>query len=40
MKMHTYRYPASIEHEYPTSDGSDIRTEIRKCVEYCRKALA
>ena len=31
---------ATIEFEYPVPSGSDRMTEIAKCVQYCRKALA
>jgi sugar phosphate isomerase/epimerase len=31
---------ATIEFEYPVPAGSDRMTEIQKCVDYCRKALA
>jgi sugar phosphate isomerase/epimerase len=31
---------ATIEFEYPIPEGSDRMTELKKCVEYCRKALA
>jgi sugar phosphate isomerase/epimerase len=40
MKKNKYKFPASIEYEYPTPEGSDVLTEIKKCVEYCKKALA
>jgi len=40
MKRKKYRFPASIEYEYPTPEGSDVITEVKKCVEYCKKALA
>jgi sugar phosphate isomerase/epimerase len=40
MKKQKYKFPASIEYEYDTPAGSDVVTEVRKCVEYCRKALA
>ncbi len=40
MKTKRYRFPASIEYEYSTPEGSDVVTEVKKCVEYCRKALA
>ncbi len=40
MKKRGYKFPASIEYEYQTPEGSDVLTEIKKCVEYCRKALA
>ena len=31
---------ATIEFEYPIPADSDRMTELKKCVEYCRKALA
>lgn len=31
---------ATIEFEYPIPPGSDRMTELRKCVDYCRAALA
>ena len=31
---------ATIEFEYPVPAGSDRMTELKKCVEYCRAALA
>jgi len=40
MKKDKYRFPASVEYEYPTPEGSDVLTEIKKCVEYCKRALA
>jgi sugar phosphate isomerase/epimerase len=40
MKKNKYKFPASIEYEYQTPEGSDALTEIKKCVEYCKKALA
>jgi sugar phosphate isomerase/epimerase len=40
MRKNKYKFPASIEYEYSTPEGSDVLTEIKKCVEYCRKALA
>jgi sugar phosphate isomerase/epimerase len=39
MKKNKYKFPASIEYEYQTPEGSDVLTEIKKCVEYCKKAL-
>ncbi|HKE25309.1 MAG TPA: sugar phosphate isomerase/epimerase [Bryobacteraceae bacterium] len=35
-----YPFPASIEYEYQTPEGSDVLTEMRKCVQYCKDALA
>jgi sugar phosphate isomerase/epimerase len=40
MKARKYKSPASIEYEYNTPEGSDVLTEVKKCLEYCRKALA
>ena len=31
---------ATIEFEYPIPQGSDRMTELKKCVDYCRAALA
>lgn len=39
MKRNKYTFPASIEYEYNTPEGSDVLTEIKKCVAYCRAAL-
>jgi sugar phosphate isomerase/epimerase len=40
MKRNKYKFPASIEYEYSTPEGSDVLAEIKKCVEYCKNALA
>ena len=40
MKKNHYTFPASIEYEYDTPEGSDVLTEIKKCVQYCKDALA
>jgi sugar phosphate isomerase/epimerase len=40
MKTQKYKFPGSIEYEYDTPEGSDVLTEVKKCVEYCKKALA
>ena len=40
MKKQKYKFPGSIEYEYNTPEGSDVVTEVKKCVEYCKKALA
>jgi sugar phosphate isomerase/epimerase len=40
MKAHKYKFPGSIEYEYTTPEGSDVLTEVKKCVAYCRKALS
>jgi len=40
MKKEKYDFQATIEFEYPVPPGSDVLTEIGKCVEYCKQALA
>jgi sugar phosphate isomerase/epimerase len=40
MKKNGYKFPASIEYEYNTPEGSSVLAEIRKCVQYCKDALA
>lgn len=40
MRKKKYKFPASIEYEYQTPEGSDVLSELKKCVEYCRQALA
>ncbi|TDB64167.1 sugar phosphate isomerase/epimerase family protein [Arundinibacter roseus] len=39
MRKNKYKFPATIELEYPVPDGSDAVKETAKCVEYARKAL-
>ena len=40
IKKNKYKFPASIEYEYNTPEGSDVLTEVKKCVQYCKEALA
>jgi sugar phosphate isomerase/epimerase len=40
LKKNQYTFPASIEYEYQTPDGSDVVSEMKKCVQYCKDALA
>ena len=40
MKKNKWKFQATIEYEYQTPPDSDVLTELHKCVEYCRKALA
>ena len=40
MKKNKYKFPGSIEYEYNTPEGSDVLTEVKKCVKYCKDALA
>jgi sugar phosphate isomerase/epimerase len=40
VKKNKWRIPATIELEYQIPQGSDAVKEVRKCLEYCRAALA
>ena len=40
MKKNRYKFPASIEYEYDTPAGSDVLAEVKKCVQFCKDALA
>ncbi len=40
MKRNGYTFPADIELEYEVPEDSDAVAEVKKCVEYCRNALA
>ncbi|MCW5964763.1 MAG: sugar phosphate isomerase/epimerase [Bryobacterales bacterium] len=40
MKREKYPFPGSIEYEYSTPEGSDVLTEMKKCVAFCQAALA
>lgn len=40
MKKNGFKFPASIEYEYNTPEGSDVLTEVKKCVQFCKDALA
>jgi sugar phosphate isomerase/epimerase len=40
MKAEKYPFMATVELEYPIPDDSDAVKEVKKCVEYCREALA
>jgi sugar phosphate isomerase/epimerase len=35
-----YGFPANIELEYRVPEGSDRTAEVKRCFEYCKKALA
>lgn len=39
MKKNGWSFQATIEYEYATPPGSDVLTELTKCVDYCHKAL-
>jgi sugar phosphate isomerase/epimerase len=40
MKKEKYTFPAAIELEYDVPPGSDAVKEVRKCLEFCKAALA
>jgi sugar phosphate isomerase/epimerase len=40
MKRNEYTFPADIELEYQVPEGSDAVAEVKRCVEYCKNALA
>ena len=40
MRKNKFKCPASIEYEYETPQGSNVVAEVKKCVEFCRQALA
>jgi sugar phosphate isomerase/epimerase len=40
MKKEKYPFQGTIEFEYPVPSGSDVMTELAKCVEFCKNALA
>ena len=40
MKAEKYKFPATIELEYRTPEGSTVMAEMAKCVQYCKAALA
>ncbi|MGA3238773.1 MAG: TIM barrel protein [Bryobacteraceae bacterium] len=39
IRKHKWTFPASIELEYQIPEGSNSVAEVKKCLEYCRKAL-
>jgi sugar phosphate isomerase/epimerase len=40
MKVKKYKFPGTVEYEYNTPEGSSVLAEVKKCVDYCRAALA
>jgi len=40
MAKEKYAFPANIEFEYRVPEGSDVVTEVGKCLKYCKEALA
>jgi sugar phosphate isomerase/epimerase len=40
MAKEKYAFPANIEFEYQVPEGSDLMTEMTKCLNYCKNTLA
>jgi sugar phosphate isomerase/epimerase len=40
MKKEQYPFPATIELEYAVPEGSSVKTELAKCLQFCKDALA
>ena len=40
LKKEKYGFPANMELEYPIPADSNIVAEIKKCLQYCKEALA
>jgi len=40
MRKNKWTFPADIELEYRIPEGSDAVTEVARCVQYCKNALA
>jgi len=40
MQKRKYPFQGTIEFEYKVPEGSDVMTEIAKCVQYCKEALS
>ena len=40
MRKNKWKFPGSIELEYPIPEGSDAVKEVARCLAYCRAALA
>ena len=39
LKKNKYKIPISVEYEYDTPAGSDAIQEVKKCIDYAKKAL-
>jgi sugar phosphate isomerase/epimerase len=40
MRKEQYRFPATIELEYPVPESSTVMAELQRCLRYCKEALA
>lgn len=40
MRDQQYHFPATVEYEYKTPEDSDVLTEVKRCITYCKTALS
>jgi len=40
MKKEKYKWPANVELEYAIGEGTTVMAEMRKCLDFCKSALA
>ena len=40
MKTEKYKWPANVELEYTIGEGTTVMAEMRKCLDFCKEALA
>ncbi|MBL8236152.1 MAG: sugar phosphate isomerase/epimerase [Bryobacterales bacterium] len=40
MKKEKYKWPANVEFEYALGEGSTVMAEMKKCLDFCKDALA
>ena len=39
MRDNKWRFQATLEFEYPVPEGSDLNTELARCMQYCKECL-
>lgn len=39
MRDNEWRFQATLEFEYPVPEGSDLNTELARCMQYCKECL-
>ncbi len=40
MKSEKYKWPANVELEYAIGEGTTVMAEMKKCLDFCKQALA
>jgi sugar phosphate isomerase/epimerase len=40
MKKEKYKWPANVELEYAIAEGTTVMAEMKKCLDFCKEALA